>query len=54
MYEIPLEMNVELIARIVAASDVKRNTPEIFGGSDRIMYVDITDAVGGSPFEQLL
>ena len=45
MFEIPVETDMELVARIVAAYDIIHNTSGIFVRVHRILYVDVIFAL---------
>ncbi|PSN32148.1 hypothetical protein C0J52_23854, partial [Blattella germanica] len=56
VFETPVETDMELIARVVAACDVIRNTPGIFVRvrQNLVRRCQACIEVGGRPFEQLL
>ena len=57
MFETPVETDMELVTRIVAANDIIQNSSGIFlSGCGRILYADFMLAfeVDGRKFEQLL
>ena len=56
MFETPVETDIELVARIVAAYDIIQNTSAIFVRvrQNLVRRCHVCIEVGGRPFEQLL
>ena len=56
VFETPFEMDIELVARIVAAYDIIQNTSGIFvrARQNLVCRCHVCIEVGGRQFEQLL
>ena len=56
VFETPVETDMELVARIVAACDVIKNTPGIFFRvrQNLVLQCHVCIEVGGRQFEQML
>ena len=56
MFETPVETDIELVAKIVAAYDIIQNTSGIFVRVRQYLVrrCHVCNAVGGRQFEQLL